>query len=334
MDRYTINIIFSVIMLTLVLIILWLFFSSEYNSSIKSIERGNKDKYIDKDIKRVKHKLEDDNRKRVYKYVKSSSNSILVEQHSNYILHPEYDSKDDSYYEYKVKAKRSKGGIIRSVIIDIILLGLVGFIIYANWYSKENNYLYNFNGSTYVTIRSGSMSEANVNNTYLEEYNLTNQIPTFSLIRLDEVKDTSTVRLYDVCAYRNSRGTLIVHRIIDEEVINNTRYFTFRGDNNLSSDYLLVSENDVLYKYTGVINVPLGYVVSYVSSSFGLLSMAYIFIALFILDCYDKKKDKKYLERVSKKVEELNKDYSYKDTKVITVDIDTNTIVNLPPEYK
>ena len=145
MDRYTINIIFSVVMLTLVLIILWLFFSSEYNSSIKSIERGSKDKYIDKDIKRVKHKLEDDNRERVYKYVKSNSNSILVEQHSNYILHSEYDSKDDSYYEYKVKAKRSKGGIIRSVIIDIILLGLVGFIIYANWYSKENNYLYNFN---------------------------------------------------------------------------------------------------------------------------------------------------------------------------------------------
>ena len=206
--------------------------------------------------------------------------------------------------EKRKKAKSKKRKIVLSVIFYVLAIALiiVGIV------NKINNNQIVIGDTTYVTIETGSMSYVNESNTYLTEKDLTNQIPEKSFIGLNKVNNPSSLRLYDVAAYKSENGQLIVHRIIAEKVINGERYFTFRGDANELSDYYLVSENSVLYTFNGYINQPLGYFFSYLASYQSMVALLYAIIALSVIDYYDKKKKEVYFKYLPDTIYRLNQE--------------------------
>ena len=307
MNKETILIILSILMLTIVLGLLILVMHEVYVTSLENM--GNRNKMVKqykKDIASRVEKVNVNNRVIVYQHFDSRYG--YSEERVTPEMNPVY--KDKTIYFYKKnKNKYIKGlRIFLDVFFIVIFLGILGF----NIYSKVTNSLYSINGTTYITIATGSMATKNEENTYLTMNSLDNQIKQFSLIGLDKVKDPSEVEVYGIYAYKNEDNQLIVHRIIKSEVIDNEVYYTFRGDANPKSDYFLVNAKDVLYEYNGYQNVPLGYFLSFLGSIVGITALIYIVIALSFNDYFDSKKEAKYRVGLMDYLNDLNKEETAK----------------------
>lgn len=312
MNNYVLSIILTIISLTLILILLWIIISEEASFYKKGLSLGKREKEINSNI------LSKENFNPLpKKYEFYKRDKLVLVQYSNKSLYQNDEKIKDSdievtyFYQEKPKSKVKQGIYLTiNIILSILLLGMVTFSIYL----QVNNNILVVNGSSYVTIRSGSMATKNEDNTYLEENNLDDQLPLFTFIKLDVIDEANkdNLELYDICAYRNEQSNLIVHRIIDIREVNGTTYYEFRGDANSDSDYFLVSSDDVLYTYSGYSNLPLGYVVSFVSSIIGCITILYIFISFLLLDYYDSKKEKYLKEYTLSRINEMNeiKDYS------------------------
>ena len=307
MNKETILIILSILMLTIVLGLLILVMHEVYVTSLKNM--GNRNKMVKqykKDIASRVEKVNVNNRVIVYQHFNSRYG--YSEERVTPEMNPVY--KDKTIYFYKKnKNKYIKGlKIFLDIFFIVIFLGILGF----NIYSKVTNSLYSINGTTYITIATGSMATKNEENTYLTTNSLDNQIKQFSLIGLDKVEDSSNLKVYGIYAYKNEDNQLIVHRIIKSEVIDNEVYYTFRGDANPKSDYFLVNAKDVLYEYTGYQNVPLGYFLSFLSSIVGITALIYIVVALSFNDYFDSKKEAKYRVGLMDYLNDLNKEETAK----------------------
>ena len=307
MNKETVLIILSILMLTIVLGLLILVMHEVYVTSLKNM--GNRNKMVKqykKDIASRVEKVNVNNRVIVYQHFDSRYG--YSEERVTPEMNPVY--KDKTIYFYKKnKNKYFKGlRIFLDVFFIVIFLGILGF----NIYSKVTNSLYSISGTTYITIATGSMATKNEENTYLTMNSLDNQIKQFSLIELDKVEDTSNLKVYGIYAYKNEDNQLIVHRIIKSEVIDNEVYYTFRGDANPKSDYFLVNAKDVLYEYSGYQNVPLGYFLSFLGSIVGITALIYIVIALSFNDYFDIKKEAKYRVGLMDYLNDLNKEETAK----------------------
>ena len=272
----------------------------EYVHQLKRIKSTDLTKEFDKKIEPFKEVIELQARPVIYQYFTASG---FYEDRSKAVLKPEtYEIT-----KYRIKKKRTWVKVLKytfSTLIVVILLGLIGTGLYFK-ISKTTPVI---NGTTYVTVLTGSMSEKHEDNDYLESMNLDNQIEQFALIGLSKVEDPKDIKLFDVYAYLDNHGDLIIHRIVKEEVIDNKTYYTFRGDANEISDYNLIEESDVLYKFNGYKNVPLGYIFSFINSIIGQITIAYILIALIVLDIYDSKKDKEYKKILNGYINILNEE--------------------------
>lgn len=307
MNKETLLIILSILMLTIVLGLLILVMHEVYVTSLKNM--GNRNKMVKqykKDIASRVEKVNVNNRVIVYQHFDSRYG--YSEERVTPEMNPVY--KDKTIYFYKKnKNKYFKGlRIFLDVFFIVIFLGILGF----NIYSKVTNSLYSINGTTYITIATGSMATKNEENTYLTMNSLDNQIKQFSLIGLDKVEDPSNLEVYGIYAYKNEDNQLIVHRIIKSEVIDNEVYYTFRGDANPKSDYFLVNAKDVLYEYSGYQNLPLGYFLSFLSSIVGITALIYIVVALSFNDYFDSKKEAKYRVGLMDYLNDLNKEETAK----------------------
>lgn len=307
MNKETVLIILSILMLTIVLGLLILVMHEVYVTSLENM--GNRNKMVKqykKDIASRVEKVNVNNRVIVYQHFDSrygySQERVTPE------MNPVY--KDKTIYFYKKnKNKYFKGlRIFLDVFFIVIFLGILGF----NIYSKVTNSLYSINGTTYITVATGSMATKNEENTYLTMNSLDNQIKQFSLIGLDKVEDPLNLKVYGIYAYKNEDNQLIVHRIIKSEVIDNEVYYTFRGDANPKSDYFLVNAKDVLYEYNNYQNVPLGYFLSFLGSIVGITALIYIVIALSFNDYFDSKKEAKYRVGLMDYLNDLNKEETAK----------------------
>ena len=307
MTRDVLIIVLSIIALTIIFVVIILFVSMNYTSFKNKIINRKCDELYKKDLLKQNNEF-------TYMVVNPELKNGFVDVNS-YIgyARTNKDAEKVSFNQYyyletdqekRKKAKLRKRKIVLSVIFYILAIALiiVGIV------NKINNNQIVIGDTTYVTIETGSMSYVNESNTYLNEKDLTNQIPEKSFIGLNKVNNPSSLRLYDVAAYKSENGQLIVHRIIAEKVINGERYFTFRGDANELSDYYLVSENSVLYTFNGYINQPLGYFFSYLASYQSMVALLYAIIALSVIDYYDKKKKDVYFTYLPETIYRLNQE--------------------------
>lgn len=307
MTRDVLIIVLSVIALTIIFVVIILFVSMNYTSFKNKIINRKCDGLYKKDLLKQNNEF-------TYMVVNPELKNGFVDVNS-YIgyARTNKDAKKVSFNQYyyletdqerRKRAKSRKRKIVLSVIFYVLAIALiiVGIV------NKINNNQIVIGDTIYVTIETGSMSYVNESNAYLTEKDLTNQIPEKSFIGLNKVNNPSSLRLYDVAAYKSENGQLIVHRIIAEKVINGERYFTFRGDANELSDYYLVSENSVLYTFNGYINQPLGYFFSYLASYQSVVALLYAIIALSVIDYYDKKKKEVYFKYLPDTIYRLNQE--------------------------
>lgn len=200
-----------------------------------------------------------------------------------------------------------------STIFFGALIVATGICALAHFDKNAINYL----GSSPVAILTGSMSKKNEKNTYLVENNLNTQFNAGSIILLDKMPSKENLKRYDVVGYWTQDNVLIVHRIIDFGTVdgngnftstattNEATHFIFRGDANASRDSYFVSYDQMYGIYRNYKLDNLGYVVSYVQSYFGLISIIGICSVVFAEDYYSRKTDKAYKEYIAKNIKLL-----------------------------
>lgn len=305
MNKETLNIILTIIFLTIILGIIIFLIYDHLSNFKKKLDKNLYDSQFKKDLDKKVVTLKD-NRNRVYRYNKLNGLNVTID--STYFGNNEYDSPTVNVKQYSLKPPKQKKehkvlhNIIDGVFI-VIFVALIGF----NVYTKINGDLISINNTSYITLASGSMSYKNERNTYLEENDINNQLKTFTLIGLNKVNENTTLSLYDICAYKDKEtNQLIVHRIINIEDRNGTTYYTFRGDANESSDYYLVSRSEILYIFNGYSSYPLGLIVSFINSYVGLAVILYIAITIIVLNRVYLEKDKLYSEKIKEAVTRLN----------------------------
>ena len=142
--------------------------------------------------------------------------------------------------EKKVKIRRVISKTI-SYFILVLVVGFFGFSLYSRVFN--NNLI--FGDSGLVVISSGSMSERNKANTYLDTYSLNNQFDTYDIIGITKYKDISDLKLYDVVAFYGEDDVIYVHRIIK---INSDNTYVTRGDSNNLDDTNRIYEGNLEFK--------------------------------------------------------------------------------------
>lgn len=184
---------------------------------------------------------------------------------------------------------------IFSIILFVVIIVLGGFIISY----KVNHDAFFFGDTTYLVIQTNSMETINNNNTYLKENNLNNQIIQYSMIGIEKV-ETKNIKQYDILAFKNSDGDIIVHRVINiTKNEGNQLVFTLRGDANLGSNTyeVAVKEEAIIGKYNGYQNYVLGVATTYFKSSAGIVALASGAIFLLSFEISEDQIDKEYEKR-------------------------------------
>lgn len=166
-----------------------------------------------------------------------------------------------------------KIGYIMTLIILIILFGLFT----TSTIFKPITRNITINGNTALVVKTGSMS-AFYNDNLAEDYdklgydeNLQFAIGDICIFE----KQDGEFKIGDVYAYYY-KGNLITHRLVGtQEVKDNSGnvvkiYYVFRGDNNPSNDQILVTEDKILYHYTGNKIKAIGNIVLFAQSRLGM----------------------------------------------------------------
>ena len=183
--------------------------------------------------------------------------------------------------------RKDKHAIVKAIgyamtglfIIIIMALFIIGIVFAAS------NEAFTINGKTAYVIKSGSMSgfyNENLENQYEElgySKNLQYQIGDICIF-----EKTDSINIGEVYAYAYN-GSIITHRVVDTYVNEAGKtYYIFRGDNNQSQDQKLVSEDQILYHYTGIKIPAIGGFILYAQSYIGIWSLISIAGVVIISD--------------------------------------------------
>ena len=217
------------------------------------------------------------------------------------------------------KAWRTIGRIISNLILVVVLL----FFAYA-LYNRITGNMTSFFESSYVVIASGSMSERNEVNTYLDEYDLNNQIDTYDIIGISYYGSQEEVRLYDVIAYRGSTGDTIVHRIID---IDDQGHYQTRGDSNNASDTNVeygdyLTYDDIIGYYNGFNIGGVGSIVIFFQDNAGIATVVALIYCYLTYEHYSGKYSDSIEERTKLLLDVL--DYDLNDDPDVAITKDAN----------
>jgi signal peptidase len=132
--------------------------------------------------------------------------------------------------------KRNKALRLSGRIFGDALLALLVVAFSFSLYSRVNGNEPFIGGKEVLLVASGSMSQRNPANTYLDEEKLTNQFDTYDVIGIEAYSSPDQVALYDVVAYKTSSNVTVIHRIIEIKDVDGERVYVTRGDSNASSD--------------------------------------------------------------------------------------------------
>ena len=211
---------------------------------------------------------------------------------------------------YQWSKHRSTGlnivGWVVDAVVTVVALALVAFGLF----SAINNEPIFFGNTTYMVIQTGSMSEANDENEYLEENHLDNQIEQYALIGVDRVDSIADIQMYDVIAFYDFDGDIIVHRVVAIREDDQTHEITLqtRGDANTGSlpDEMAIDQDRLLGRYSGFKNFGLGVTITYLKSPLGLIALCGFIIFLCAFSAADSGIDKTYDSRMVKLAGDLD----------------------------
>lgn len=217
--------------------------------------------------------------------------------------------KNKSISEYiKSKEKVTKSSfLIYDTALSLIYVLAIALICFGLRSSFSNEQFFVFDNAMMI-IETSSMETISPNNTYIKENNLQDdkyRINHYSFITISKV-DPSQMKLYDVYAFKmhdfeSKKDITIVHRLVEIKEKNGETVYTFRGDSN-SSSLLLEKEvpfSKIIGKYNGYQNEFLGYLIVYLRSSIGIITVTTSFLLLLIYSSLNTKleveHDKRYL---------------------------------------
>lgn len=196
---------------------------------------------------------------------------------------------DTIIYENEPKIKRRNKAIsfTKSAFYYVFLVLAIPFLAFAI-YSRITNGVVMIGDSSAMVVASGSMSEKNPANDYLVTNNLNNQFQTYDMISLKKVSESS-LRTYDVIAYRNDKNMNIIHRIISIDVVDGVTRYTTRGDANNATDTYRPKFEDIIGKYTGRRIPVIGVFISFFQSYSGIVTIVSVVFCLYCIDHENKK---------------------------------------------
>ena len=195
---------------------------------------------------------------------------------------------------------------VKSIAFYTLIALLIPVFIFA-MISKFNNSVVMFGGRSLMVVASGSMSERNEANTYLDTEGLYNQFDTYDIIILKKVKSRSEIKKYDVIAFVNDEGKNVIHRI---KGFKGDKYVT-RGDSNNADDKYNPSFEDVIGVYTDQ-KIPLvGVFVLFFQSPSGVVTIAALIFCLVMMD----KQNKRILGIQSERLKKLREAIGFDEKK-------------------
>ena len=230
---------------------------------------------------------------------------VWLESESGLITLGRYD---EEIKQKKAKKEHKVWKFIRNILSGIILGGFITIAIglFVTTTIKES---INYIGIAPISILSGSMSEKNHLNDYLEENDLNNQFNKGDLIFLEKLPEQDDLELYDVIGYFNSDGELVVHRIIgggyyDEQNVfhyvdnlDDAENYIMRGDANNNSDSTYITYDEMYGIYEGGKIPYLGFFSQYLQSGFGVVSLCGVAGIIFSYEYFVDKYNKTYNKR-------------------------------------
>lgn len=230
---------------------------------------------------------------------------VWLESESGLIILGRYDKE---IKQKKAKKEHKVFKFIRNILSGIILGGFITIAIglFVTTTIKES---INYIGIAPISILSGSMSEKNHLNDYLEENDLNNQFNKGDLIFLEKLPEQDDLELYDVIGYFNSDGELVVHRIIgggyyDEQNVfhyvdnlDDAENYIMRGDANNNSDSTYITYDEMYGIYEGGKIPYLGFFSQYLQSGFGVVSLCGVAGIIFSYEYFVDKYNKTYNKR-------------------------------------
>ena len=230
---------------------------------------------------------------------------VWLESESGLIILGRYDKE---IKQKKAKKEHKVWKFIRNILSGIILGGFITIAIglFVTTTIKES---INYIGIAPISILSGSMSEKNHLNEYLEENDLNNQFNKGDLIFLEKLPEQDDLELYDVVGYFNNDGELVVHRIIgggyyDEQNVfhyvdnlDDAENYIMRGDANNNSDSTYITYDEMYGIYEGGKIPYLGFFSQYLQSGFGVVSLCGVAGIIFSYEYFVDKYNKTYNKR-------------------------------------
>ena len=183
-----------------------------------------------------------------------------------------YNAQNKSHYRRVLRR-------VKQVLLCVFVALLIPLIC-ISLYSKITSGIAMINGHGMIAVASGSMSEQNPANPYLQQNGLDNQFDTYDMIFLEKVDSASELRLYDVIAFVNDEGVNVIHRIVGFQ---GNAYIT-RGDSNNADDQYHPTFDDVLGRYTDQ-HVPyIGIFVMFLQSYSGIVTVLAVIYCLFMIE--------------------------------------------------
>ena len=211
----------------------------------------------------------------------------------------------------KVKRRRKRNRIIKKALIGVAFVVIVPIFVISLVTKISGDTLF-VSEQGLMVVASGSMSEKHKDNTYLVENNLDNQFQTYDIIILETVENEDDLKLYDVIAFRNSKGENIIHRIIDIEVNNGVTTYITQGDAVAKDDGFEPKFDQVIGKYTNKKIDGVGIFIIFLQSPSGIITILSVFYCLIMMDKLSNKVLVAEQERLSK-LEDALKYSSYKE---------------------
>ena len=127
---------------------------------------------------------------------------------------------------------------IRKIISDIAFWSFIGLIVaffIINGIDQHTGYQYPILGYRQSVIVSDSMSQANSDNTYLDDS--MHRIYKYDVILTKNYESFEQIKQYDVVTYYSEKNGLICHRVVDKYINEEgVGYIVTRGDSNNTDD--------------------------------------------------------------------------------------------------
>ncbi|MCQ2797182.1 MAG: signal peptidase I [Bacilli bacterium] len=236
------------------------------------------------------------------------------------------DLIDNAIYESKKKSQKKTR--VTRLVLKVVCYAVLAVLIAGigmGIYGRITGNVMPIGDTTAIVVASGSMSEKNEVNTYLFENNLNNQFNTYDIIQVKKYGSQNDVKQYDVVAFKNADGVVIIHRIVSLNVVDGETCYLTRGDSNNASDNgsqytTFLHYSDIVGYYTGNRVQMLGVAVIFLQSNSGIITILAVLYALLMQDYLRGKYEKAANERTNLLIELLDYDLNKEEAN----DLDTS----------